>query len=150
MNTESEDMFGGTPATRAEVLSVQRAKPGADGGARFSVVSLGGREVAVATDIPEMESVDAKNPRSIEEYINAHLEKNIEMLAGGKASITDVSARHFSWSKVRGLGGRQMRQARAKAATVIHDLVKMFSADDSTYENKPNKDGVAWRCRLPY
>ena len=37
VNTETDDMFGTPPATRAEVLSAQRAKGGADGGARFSV-----------------------------------------------------------------------------------------------------------------
>jgi len=39
VNTDTEDMFGGTPASRAEVMAAQRAKEAADGGVRFSVVS---------------------------------------------------------------------------------------------------------------
>ena len=35
VNTETEDMFGGTPASRAEVLAAQRAK--GESGARFSI-----------------------------------------------------------------------------------------------------------------
>ncbi len=35
VNTETEDMFGGTPATRAEVMAAQRAA--GEGGARFSL-----------------------------------------------------------------------------------------------------------------
>ena len=40
VNTETEDMFGAAPATRAEILAAQRAKGGADGGPRFSVEGL--------------------------------------------------------------------------------------------------------------
>ncbi|MBR1921678.1 MAG: hypothetical protein IJ829_06720 [Kiritimatiellae bacterium] len=37
VNTETDDMFGGTPASRADVMSAQRQAGGADGGPRFSV-----------------------------------------------------------------------------------------------------------------
>ena len=36
-NTETEDMFGGSPASRADIMSAQRGKGGEGGGARFSV-----------------------------------------------------------------------------------------------------------------
>ena len=37
VNTETDDMFGGTPASRADVLAAQRATGGEGGGARFSI-----------------------------------------------------------------------------------------------------------------
>ena len=37
VNTETEDMFGSAPATRAEVMAAQRGKGGEGGAARFSV-----------------------------------------------------------------------------------------------------------------
>lgn len=37
VNTETEDMFGATPATRAEVMAAQRATGGENGAARFSI-----------------------------------------------------------------------------------------------------------------
>ncbi|MBR6734352.1 MAG: hypothetical protein IKL96_08125 [Kiritimatiellae bacterium] len=37
VNTETDDMYGGSPASRADVLAAQRATGGADGGARFSI-----------------------------------------------------------------------------------------------------------------
>lgn len=40
VNTETEDMFGGTPASRADVMAAQRARPTPDGGPRFSMVGL--------------------------------------------------------------------------------------------------------------
>lgn len=39
VNTETEDMFGGTPASRADVLSAQRIRGGERGGARFSMAA---------------------------------------------------------------------------------------------------------------
>ena len=116
----------------------------------FSRAIVRGKEIAVAADIEAMAKINAKDPDSIEKYLLDHLEANIEMLTGGTASITKESAKHFAWSKVRGFDGRQMRQARAKSATVIRDLIEMFSANEKTKEApKPGKSGVAWRCRLP-
>ena len=121
-----------------------------DGQMRFARKLVGNKEVAVADDIAAMEGLNPKDPRSVEKYILEHLEDNIEMLAGGSASITDKTAKHYAWSKVRGFDGRQMRQARAKAATVIRDLTEMFRADGKTKEPpKAGKSGIAWRCRLP-
>ena len=37
VNTDTEDMFGGTPASRAEVMAAQRATGGENGAARFSI-----------------------------------------------------------------------------------------------------------------
>ena len=37
VNTDTEDMFGGTPASRADVLAAQRATGGENGGVRFSI-----------------------------------------------------------------------------------------------------------------
>ena len=111
---------------------------------------MGGKTVAVVDDIAGAAKINAKNPHSVEAYVLDHLENNIEMLVGGAASITEKSAAHLAWSKTRGFDGRQMRQARAKAATVIADLIKMFTADGSTREApKKGKNGIAWRCRLP-
>lgn len=121
-----------------------------DGQIRFARAIVGGKTVAVVDDIAGAAKINARNPHSVEAYVLDHLENNIEMLAGGTASITEKSAQHLAWSKTRGFDGRQMRQARAKAATVIADLIKMFTADSSTKEApKKGKGGIAWRCRLP-
>ncbi len=116
---------------------------------RMSVARVGRKDIALVTDIEGAAKISAKNPHSVEKYVLDHLEDNIEMLVGGTASITRESARHFAWSKVRLAEGRQLRQARARSATVIRDLISLFTADETTHQVKAGKKGTAWRCRLP-
>ena len=66
VNTDTEDMFGGTPATRAEVMAAQRATGGVNG-ARFSVAMRETLDPAAWGDLSRTVKVvgDGKAPISL-------------------------------------------------------------------------------------
>ena len=67
VNTETEDMFGGTPASRAEVLAAQRAK--GESGARFSIVTP-------AEDAAYMEAVERGDMETARKLLKVAWERN--------------------------------------------------------------------------
>ena len=67
VNTETDDMFGGTPASRAEVLAAQRAK--GESGARFSIVTP-------AEDAAYMEAVERGDMETARKLLKVAWERN--------------------------------------------------------------------------
>ncbi len=118
---------------------------------RLSLVNVGGVKVPTVTDLKEAEKIRAKNPESVKGYIMQHLEDSIALTAGGTASITADTAHHYGWSPynfVTSTNGT-LRKARARMATILSEILGQVKADGSTRENKPDKNGVGWRCRMP-
>ncbi|MGN0853427.1 MAG: hypothetical protein ACI4Q3_08640, partial [Kiritimatiellia bacterium] len=66
VNTETDDMFGSAPTTRAEVMSAQRAKPSPEGGPRFSV----GRTYEPRSNVPAVRG--GWNEKKILRYLKAN------------------------------------------------------------------------------
>lgn len=127
---------------------VRGAEPGDK---RLQIVDVGGVKVPTVSDLKEAEKIRAKSPESVKGYVMQHLEDNITLLAGGTASITADTAHHYGWSPynfaTRTSG--TLRKARARMATILSEILGQTKADGGTRENKPGKNGVGWRCRMP-